>query len=121
VTSRERKAFLLRMGGMTMKEIGTTLGVTSGRAQQLVASADDRIEVAARAREWSLHAVDPTTWYHRSPLGDYHMSSRVFDTADAARLDADGISCSRFPIIVEAEKADAVLGALNMKADRRDH
>ena len=50
--------------------------------------------------------------------GDYSMSIRIFDNADDARLDANGISCSRFPIIVEASKADAVLGALNFKADR---
>jgi hypothetical protein len=51
--------------------------------------------------------------------GEYVLSSRVFDDADAARADAEGISSSRFPIIVEASKADTVLGALNFKTDRR--
>lgn len=51
--------------------------------------------------------------------GDYTMSSRIFSNADDARLYANGISCSLFPIIVEALKADAVLGALNLK-DRRE-
>lgn len=51
-----------------MVEIGAELGVTDGRAQQLVASADDRIEVVARAREWSLHTTDPEEWRHRFPL-----------------------------------------------------
>jgi hypothetical protein len=49
--------------------------------------------------------------------GDYAMSSRVFDDAEAARAWAEGVSSSRFPIIVEAHKADTVLGALNIKND----
>jgi hypothetical protein len=50
--------------------------------------------------------------------GDYAMSSRVFDDADAARAHAICISPSRFPLVVEADKADAVLGALNLKRAR---
>lgn len=50
--------------------------------------------------------------------GDYSMSIRVFDTADEARALAEGYSSSRFPLIVEAEKAHAVLGALNLKPGR---
>jgi hypothetical protein len=50
--------------------------------------------------------------------GDYAMSSRVFDDADEARAHAVGISPSRFPLVVEADKADAVLGALNLKKGR---
>jgi hypothetical protein len=52
--------------------------------------------------------------------GDYVLGSRVFDDADAARAHAIGISPSRFPIVVEAHKAETVLGALNLKTDRWD-
>lgn len=51
-------------------------------------------------------------------LGPYAMSSRVFDDAQMARTWAMGMSSSRFPLVVEAEKAETVMGALNMKGDR---
>lgn len=52
--------------------------------------------------------------------GDYVMSSRLFDDAEGARLDANGVSPSRFPIVVEAHKAETVLEMLNMKSGRWD-
>lgn len=49
--------------------------------------------------------------------GAYALDSHFFAVADAARDYASGISPSRFPFIVEAKKADAVLTVLNMKLE----
>ena len=49
--------------------------------------------------------------------GAYALDSHFFAVADAARDYASGISSSRFPFIVEAQKADAVLAVLNMKLE----
>lgn len=55
MTSRERDAFLLRMGGLTIAEVGVALGVSGARAGQLVVAADARLEEVVRLREWQLH------------------------------------------------------------------
>lgn len=59
MTCRQQDAFILRMSGATMKEIGVKMGVSTARAGQLVTEADERIEQVARAAEWRLH---PARW-----------------------------------------------------------
>lgn len=59
MTRRQQDAFVLRMSGMTMKEIGEAMGFSTARAGQLVQMADERIEQVARAAEWRLH---PAGW-----------------------------------------------------------
>jgi len=92
---------------------------SDGRAiAAYVVDPDDEFEGEAESPKWRvLCRVD------RKPdgaPGDYVMSGRVFDDADAARADAIGVSSSRFPIVVEAHKAETVLAMLNLKADRWD-
>jgi hypothetical protein len=81
-----------------------------------VVDVDDEFEGTSGSPKWRVLCRDD-----RKPdgtPGDYAMGSRVFDDDEAARTHAGGISSSRFPIIVEAHKAEAVLGMLNLEPDR---
>jgi len=49
--------------------------------------------------------------------GPYALGSKIFAGPEAARKWAEGVSPSRFPIIVEDAKAEMVLGALNFKQE----
>lgn len=96
-----------------------TLARVGGNGGYVVENGGRALAVSVRQdgldRKWRVLSRDD-----RQPDGSpgaYRMSRRrVFDDAESARTWAEGISPSRFPLIVEAERAEMVLAVLNAGA-----